>query len=113
MKHAGPHFNIHGEKGSIVKFGMDSQEEQLKAGKQPGDSLYGEDEPNNYATLETEEETVRIPTEVGCYDMYYKGIRDSILNGSPLPVTAEEGLQVIRIVQAAIESSEKGKVISL
>ncbi|MDM5189247.1 oxidoreductase [Bacillus sp. DX4.1] len=113
VKHAGPHFNVHGDKGSIVKYGMDSQEEQLKAGKKPGDTGYGEDSENNYAMLETEEEVIHIPTEVGCYEMYYKEMKDSILNGVQPPVTAEEGLQVIRIIQAAIESSEKGKVISL
>ena len=30
VKKAGPHFTMHGDKGSIVKYGMDSQEEQLK-----------------------------------------------------------------------------------
>lgn len=113
VKHIGPHFSVHGDKGSIVKYGMDSQEDQLKAGMKPGDKGYGEDCESQYAVLETEGEMTRIPTEVGCYDMYYKGVRDCIINGEPLPVTAEEGLQVIRIIQAAIESSEKGKVISL
>ncbi|HEK9102152.1 oxidoreductase [Bacillus pfraonensis] len=113
VKHAGPHFSVHGDKGSIVKYGMDSQEEQLKAGMKPGDIGYGEDQESQFAVLETEEETKHIPTEVGCYEMYYKGIRDSILNGLQPPVTAEEGLQVIRMIQAAIESSETGRVISL
>ncbi|MEN1934099.1 oxidoreductase [Paenibacillus sp. 102] len=113
VKHAGPHFSVHGDKGSIVKYGMDSQEEQLKAGMKPGSAGYGEDSENNYAVLETEEEITHIPTEVGCYEMYYKGIRDSIVSRAPVPVTAEEGLQVIRVIQAAIESSETGRVISL
>ncbi|MBY0598652.1 oxidoreductase [Bacillus bingmayongensis] len=113
VKHAGPHFNVHGDKGSIVKYGMDSQEDQLKAGMKPGSAGYGEDSEANFAVLETEEELNHIPTEVGCYDMYYKGIRDSIVNGAPVPVTAEEGLQVIRVIQAAIESNETGRVISL
>ncbi|MEY8349487.1 oxidoreductase [Bacillus cereus] len=113
VKHAGPHFSVHGDKGSIVKYGMDSQEEQLKAGMKPGSAGYGEDSESNFAVLETEEEVKCIPTEVGCYEMYYKGIRDSIVSGAPVPVTAEEGLQVIRVIQAAIESSETGRVISL
>ena len=113
VKHAGPHFSVHGDKGSIIKYGMDSQEEQLKAGMKPGSTGYGEDSENNFAILETEEEVKRIPTEVGCYEIYYKGVLDSIVNGTQPPVTAEEGLQVIRLIQAAIESSATGKVISL
>ena len=35
----GPHFLIHGTKGSFVKFGMDPQEEALKRGEIPG-TLY-------------------------------------------------------------------------
>ncbi|PEB56830.1 oxidoreductase [Bacillus pseudomycoides] len=113
VKHAGPHFHVHGDKGSIVKYGMDSQEEQLKSGMKPGDIGYGEDPESNFAVLETEEVVKRIPTEVGCYEMYYIGIRDSILHGVQPPVTAEEGLQVIRLIQLAIKSSETGRVISL
>ena len=79
----------------------------------PGDNGYGVDDEENFATLETEESLERIPTEVGCYDNYYKGVRDSILNGEKLPVTAKEGLDVIKLIQLAIESSEKGRVISI
>ncbi|WP_377864860.1 oxidoreductase [Bacillus sp. R86525] len=111
VKQAGPHFTLHGDKGSIVKYGMDSQEEQLKEGMKPGDKGYGVDSEENFATLDTEEKLERIPTEVGCYDMYYKGVRDSIVNGEKLPVTAEEGLDVIKVIQLAIESSETGRVI--
>ncbi len=113
VKQAGPHFTLHGDKGSIVKYGMDSQEEQLKNGMKPGDNGYGVDAEENFATLHTEEKLERIPTEVGCYDMYYKGVRNSIVNGEKPPVTAQEGLEVIRLIQLAIESSETGRVITV
>ncbi|CAM4114790.1 oxidoreductase [Bacillus paramycoides] len=113
VKQAGPHFTLHGDKGSIVKYGMDSQEEQLKNGIKPGDSGYGTDKEANFAILETEEKLERIPTEVGCYEMYYKEIGNSILNGAEPPVTAEEGLEVIKLIQLAIESSETGRAISV
>lgn len=113
VKQAGPHFTVHGDKGSIVKYGMDSQEEQLKNGMKPGENGYGVDAEENFATVETEERLERIPTEVGCYDVYYKGVRDSILNGEKPPVTAQEGLDVIKLIQLAIESSETSRVISV
>lgn len=112
VNHAGPHFSIHGEKGSILKYGMDSQESQLKEGLKPGDAGYGEDHEQYYAVLAVEGEE-RIPTETGCYEMYYKGVRDSILQNKPLPVTEEEGLQVIRIIEAAMQSSQEGRKIQL
>ena len=85
----------------------------IKNGMKPGDNGYGVDDEENFATLETEESLERIPTEVGCYDNYYKGVRDSILNSEKLPVTAKEGLDVIKLIQLAIESSDKGRVISI
>ncbi|CAM4244330.1 oxidoreductase [Bacillus manliponensis] len=112
VNYAVPHFSIHGEKGSIVKYGMDSQEDQLKEGLKPGDAGYGEDAEQYYAVLAAEKEQ-RIPTETGCYEMYYKGVRDSIVQNKPLPVTAEDGLQVIRVIEAALQSSQEGRKIQL
>ena len=39
---------VHGDGGSFLKYGMDSQEESLKAGMRPGDPEYGADDPSNY-----------------------------------------------------------------
>ncbi len=103
---------MHGEKGSIVKYGMDSQEEQLKNGMKPGDNGYGVDD-EEFCYFRNRRKLRAYSTEVGCYDNYYKGVRDSILNGEELPVTAKEGLDVIKMIQLAIESSEKGRVISI
>ena len=40
-----------------------------------------------------------------------KGVRDSIISGEKLPVTAQEGLEVIKLIQLAAESSETGRII--
>lgn len=111
VKYAGPHFSIHGEKGSIVKYGMDSQEEQLKAGKKPSDEGYGADTMQMYAVLSTEDEEVRVPTEVGCYENYYKGVRDAIIKQEMPPVTGEEALNVIRVITACLQSSKQGMIV--
>ena len=36
-----PRFAIHGTRGSYVKYGLDTQEDQLKAGLRPGDEGFG------------------------------------------------------------------------
>ncbi|SDX03105.1 scyllo-inositol 2-dehydrogenase (NADP+) [Marininema mesophilum] len=113
VKYTGPHFSIHGEKGSIVKYGMDSQEEQLKAGMKPGSEGYGEDARHRYAILSTEEKEQHIPTEIGCYENYYKGVRDAIMKQDRPPVTGEEALNVIRIITACLQSSQQGTVVKL
>ncbi len=48
VKEPGPHFLVHGDKGSFCKYGLDSQEETLKSGGLPGTPKYGEDNERNF-----------------------------------------------------------------
>jgi predicted dehydrogenase len=42
---------------------------------------------------------------------YYDNIYDAIRNNSPLEVTAEQARDVIRIIEAAYQSSREGQVV--
>ncbi|PGS53930.1 oxidoreductase [Bacillus sp. AFS041924] len=113
----GPRFQVHGNKGSFIKYGIDGQEAALKEGKKPTQQGWGEDVPQFYGKLftvegekELEETIVTIP---GSYTTYYKKIAESIFEGKKAPVTGEEGLSVIKIIEAALKSSEEKKVIYL
>ena len=46
-----------------------------------------------------------VPNVPGNYLAYYRGIRDAIVLGAPNPVTAEEGLSVINVLETGIKSS--------
>src|SRR4029453_17122810 len=48
---AGPRFEVHGDTGSYVKYGIDQQEPALRAGRRPGDPGWGGEEPDRYGTL--------------------------------------------------------------
>lgn len=108
----GPRYMVHGRKATFLKYGQDLQEEWLKQGRRPaGDDTWGRDNPESYGKLYTatengvEEEI--IPTEVGSYSYYYDNIYQAIQNDAPLFVKPEEAVSVIRILEAAQESSEK------
>ncbi|MBA4492962.1 oxidoreductase [Paenactinomyces guangxiensis] len=117
VKEPGPRFEIHGTKGTFNKHGFDSQEQSLKQGRKPGDPGWGEDCPDQYGTVTTSsgglEWKGNIRTLKGSYESYYQGIAASIRTGAPLPVTAREARETIRIIQAAIESHMQKRVISL
>ena len=49
----------------------------------------------------------------GSYLTYYKQLASSILEGGSLPVTAEEGRDVIRMIEAAQKSSETNQTVFL
>jgi len=117
VREALPGYIIHGLKGSFIKPKTDVQEALLQAGNIPGGKDWGREPETEKGLLHTEingvEERKYIDSEQGNYDDYYSGIYEAIRNNKPVPVTAEEGMNVIRIIEAAFESSKAQKVIQL
>lgn len=113
----GPRFVAHGTDGSYVKFGLDPQEPALKNGAVLGGPHWGEEPESAWGTLTTMGNgktagTFRtmeriVPTLPGDYRRYYQNVRDAILDHAPLAVPAEQGWRVIRLLELAIESSER------
>jgi scyllo-inositol 2-dehydrogenase (NADP+) len=117
VREALPGYVIHGSKGSFIKPKTDVQEGQLQAGKLPTDADYGIEPESEKGLLHTDMEgkIVRdfIPSETGNYTGYYEGIYEAIRKNRTLPVTAEEGMNVIKIIEAAFKSNLEKKVIDL
>ena len=44
---------------------------------------------------------------------YYDGIYEALVNHADVPVSAEDGMNVISIIEAAMKSNKEKKVISL
>lgn len=112
-----PGYVIHGNKGSFIKAKTDVQEKALLAGKLPDAGDWGMEPETEKGFLHTEKngEVVKefITSERGNYVDYYEGMYQSILHNRPVPVPAEEALNVIRIIEAAFQSNEQKKVITL
>ena len=102
-----PRFAIHGSLGSYTKFGMDQQEEALKQGEIPGAAGWGQDPQTG--TLITKKgdgfDKRQVPNVPGNYLAYYEGIRDAIALGAPNPVTPEQALDVINVLETGMKSS--------
>ncbi|HMK04203.1 MAG TPA: Gfo/Idh/MocA family oxidoreductase [Ferruginibacter sp.] len=112
-----PAYIIHGTKGSFIKPRADVQEIELQKSKSPADADWGTEPGEGKGLLHTEIDgkIVRehIPSEKGNYMAYYDGIYETIRNNKPLPVTAEEGANVVLIIEAAFKSVKEKKVIQL
>ena len=52
-----------------------------------------------------------VPALAGDYRLYYAGIRDALLGKAPAPVTGIDGWRVARLLEWAVESSEKRREI--
>jgi len=113
----GPRLVLNGTRGSYVKYGMDPQEEALKAGGSPGEPGWGREDDSRWGvlTLAESHEFVRraLPTEAGDYCGYYANVRDAILGRAALAVTAEQAARVIRLLELARESSDAGRVVAV
>jgi predicted dehydrogenase len=102
-----PRFTVHGALGSYTKFGMDTQEDSLKRGDVPGSPGWGHDPQMGtlIAKRNAGFETLQVPNIPGNYLAFYEGIRDAITVGAPIPVTPEDGLAVINVLETAVKSS--------
>ena len=110
----GPRFTVHGDRGSFVKFGMDVQEDALKAGQRPGSRGWGIEPAANFGELTSANgERQSIPILPGAYEHYYAGVAASILDGAPALVTPEQARDVILLIEAALRSSAEGRRIDL
>jgi scyllo-inositol 2-dehydrogenase (NADP+) len=113
----GPHFLIHGTKGSFVKYGMDPQEARLRAENCPDGLDWGADwgveVEELWGTLSLAgEPSVRIKTERGDYRGFYANVRDAIEKKAALDVTPEQALRTMRAVMLAHKSSRERRTVA-
>jgi scyllo-inositol 2-dehydrogenase (NADP+) len=105
-----PRFVLHGEKAGWVKYGLDPQEEQLKAGLRPGSPGWGTNPAERYVPLGGGASVSPLP---GAYACFYRQLAEAIAGEGPVPVTAESAGRVIQVIEAALRSAEEGRRITL
>jgi scyllo-inositol 2-dehydrogenase (NADP+) len=110
---AGARMRVLGTRAGWVKWGLDVQEEALRAGERPGDPGFGREPREHWGLLGTEKGTEPVKTEPGRYVAFYEGMERAIRDGAPPPVSLEEAIAVLEVIEAAFESAERGRVVEL
>ena len=107
-----PRYRINGTRGSFVKYGIDPQEDQLKAGMTPDMKGFGADTPPYYGHLNTDIDGLcvngRVETMVGNFGLLLQNLYDTIVDGKELFVKPELVLEQIKIMEAV----KKGRVLN-
>jgi scyllo-inositol 2-dehydrogenase (NADP+) len=116
-REAVPSFVVHGSKGSFLKPRADVQEAMLQQEASPKLEHWGEENEDDWGLIHTEKDgkVIRkyIPSEPGSYMDFYHDLYGAIRKNKAVPVTPEDGLNVIRIIKAAIQSNAEKRVIEL
>jgi scyllo-inositol 2-dehydrogenase (NADP+) len=117
VREALPAYIVHGRKGSFIKSRADVQEALLKQNTSPGLPGWGMEPPEEAGLLHTEIDGLvarkRITSETGNYGMFYDLLYRAIRNGEPVPVSAQEGRNVMAVIEACILSNATKKQVDL
>ena len=108
----GPRMRVMGDKGSFVKQLADAQEASLRAGVRPGPG-WGVEPAERWGVFS--DGTVQHPVESvpGAYQNFYAGIVAALRHGAPPPVSAEDAVTGLAIMEAARRASAQRQVVTL
>ncbi|WP_066838262.1 oxidoreductase [Rufibacter ruber] len=117
VREPSPRYTLHGDRGSFLKYGLDVQEEALKAGKSPeGAPAWGVEPEHLWGHLNTDFQGLpfkgRVESEAGDYRGFYENVRDALLGEKELNVQPEQARDVIRVIELAERSSNEKRRFS-
>jgi scyllo-inositol 2-dehydrogenase (NADP+) len=117
VREALPAFSIYGSLGTFIKTKADPQENRLLAGDMPTGDDWGVEPDSEKGLLHTEKDgkPIReyVPSQKGNYGEFYEALYPAIRNDQPVPVSPEDGINIIRIIEAAYRSNQEKKIVAV
>jgi scyllo-inositol 2-dehydrogenase (NADP+) len=108
---------LYGTLGTFLKPKADPQEQRLLAGARPDEKDWGVEADSGKGLLHTEKDGKVIREYIaslnGNYGAFYEDLYEAIRHNKPVPVTPEEGIDIIRVITAAYKSNEEKKVVPI
>jgi predicted dehydrogenase len=106
---------LYGHDGSYLARGTDVQAHAIFAGQRPVDapSTWGHEPESAWGTLRTAAGARKIPAEQGNYARYYELFADAVRRGSEPPVTAQDAVDVLAVLDAARTSAHSGQAVAV
>ena len=113
----GPRFAVHGTLGSFVKYGLDTQEDALKAGGRPhldGQGDWGRDPQIGQVVrhVDGQPRSEPAPDVAGNYLAFYAQLLAHLRGQGPVPVTATEAHQLVALLARGELSARQGQCVS-
>lgn len=108
-------WRVVGSAGSYVASGTDVQTQAVFAGLRPTTEgeQWGREARAHWGTLSTALGDEAVPSERGAYQDYYTAFAAAVRGEGPLPVTAEDGIRLLEVLDAARLSAAEGRVVQM
>ncbi|WP_035016528.1 oxidoreductase [Catenovulum agarivorans] len=112
---AGPNvrYKVQGDIGNYEKFGLDPQEDRLKAGVKPNTLDWAAENSDHYGKLYSADNVENIATITGGYQTFFKELHSAICQGTAAPVSAQDALLTIKLIELAMQSSQQQKTLKI
>jgi scyllo-inositol 2-dehydrogenase (NADP+) len=107
----GPRLRVLGSKAAYVAWGLDGQEDALRAGGDPASPDWGAESPGRWGKLVVGEHERHIPRGPGAYPEFYRDVRDALTMSGPLPVDPRDAVTTLRVLDAARRSAKLGEPV--
>lgn len=107
-----PRWVVHGTLGSFEKWGLDTQEDLLKAGQLPHSAGWGHDPRPGTLTRGDGLGSEAWPACQGDYTRYYASLRDALRGRGEVPVPATEAREVMRWIELGQRSQREGRRVT-
>ncbi|MGO2088975.1 MAG: Gfo/Idh/MocA family oxidoreductase [Oceanisphaera sp.] len=113
--HPGPtlRFKLQGELGCYIKRGFDPQEERLQNGIVPDSPFLAKEAVDDYGIFYSDDDAQVIESEIGGYRHFYQATAQAIRGEAPPPVSMQDALDGLNIINLAERSSAEGRTVSL
>lgn len=110
----GPRLRLSGEHASYQVDVIDGQEPALRAGERPANNdRWGVQDHRKWGWLVRGEERELVPSERGRYDLFYAGLAQALAGEAPMPVTVEDALACLDVLDAARRSALTAQVVRM
>ncbi len=108
-------WRVYGSAGGYRASGTDVQTQAILAGRRPVDegAGWGYEDESRWGLLDTADGSQPVASERGAYQDYYTAFAAAVRGEGPLPVTAEEGVALLTVLDAARISAAQGRVVPL
>ncbi|WP_067663702.1 Gfo/Idh/MocA family protein [Nocardia miyunensis] len=102
----GPRMRVLGSASGYLTFGLDPQEDALRAGRRPNDGKpWGTVDPENWGSLGTPDDTQPVPNEAGNYPAFYAEMAAALLDDLPVPVDPHDAVATLQVLEEARRSA--------